>query len=72
MDARIIEDGNGFPDVGDYVPGDDGQLYRVVSTGSNIHTTGERANWITAQVEEADWDDCSASMQFQASVKTSG
>jgi hypothetical protein len=60
MKATIRECGNGFPSKGDYVPGDDCSLYRVVETSSNIHTgrpyLGE-GNWIEAVVEEADWDD---------------
>lgn len=70
MDAKIIEHGNGFPDVGDYVSDGD-QLYRVLSTGTTIHTTGMRGNWVTAQVEEADWDDCAERDQFTATVEVS-
>jgi hypothetical protein len=37
MNATIHERGNGFPKVGDYVPGSDGELYLVKSMG-RIHT----------------------------------
>lgn len=67
--AKIEERGNGFPSVGDYVSGEDGTLYRVLSAGSTIHTTGGRSNWITAQVEECDWSDCDEGDEFQASVE---
>lgn len=57
--VRIEERGNGFPDVGRYIPGD-GVLYRVESTDGLIHTSQHpgRGNYIYAEVSEADWDDC--------------
>lgn len=67
--ATITERGNGLPDVGDYVPGDDGQLYRVVAIDSNIQT-GRRpgeGNWTRARVELADWSDCEESEEHSAS-----
>lgn len=57
--ATIHEAGNGFPDVGDYVPGTDGELYRVVKTSGHIHTSAPgAANYIYADVVLADWGDC--------------
>lgn len=56
--ATIHERGNGFPGAGDYVPGDDGELYQIVSTSGRISTHGcGAANTIEAEVELADWDD---------------
>lgn len=56
--CTISERGNGLPDVGDYVGGDDGELYEIVSMGSTIHTgrAGE-GNYVFARVELADWAD---------------
>ena len=61
FEVTICERGNGFPDDGDYVPGDDGELYKIVKCGNNIFT-GNRpgaSNYIYATVTLADWDDCS-------------
>jgi len=69
-EATIEERGNGFPDVGDYVPGDDGQLYRVVTLTRRIETgtSSGAANWMGATVEEADWDDCAEEDLFPAAA----
>lgn len=58
--ATIEERGNGFPDVGDYVPGDDGNLYKVVTMHSQIITGNGSGtgSYIHATVELADWSDC--------------
>jgi hypothetical protein len=40
--ATIYEAGNGFPDTGDYVQGDDGNLYQVIELGPRI-MTGSRS-----------------------------
>ena len=56
--ATIQERGNGFCDVGDYVSGNDGELYRVVRFVGRIQTgqSGSGApNYIHAEVEPADW-----------------
>ena len=60
VEARIEECGNGLPDVGDYVPGTDGELYRVVTFRGPIQTgrSPGAGNWILAQVESVDWADC--------------
>ncbi len=66
--ATISERGNGLPDAGDYVPGDDGELYEVVSVDNNIQTgrsPGE-GNWIHAHVRLVDWSDCAEGSEFQA------
>jgi hypothetical protein len=56
--ATIEERGNGFADVGDYVTGDDGQLYRVVALEGPIHTgSSGGSNYIHGRLEPADWDD---------------
>lgn len=73
LKAIIRERGNGFPNRGDYVVGDDCSLYRVLETSSNINIgrayLGE-GNWIEALVEEADWDD--ALEEFPALVSVQG
>jgi hypothetical protein len=58
MKAKIVERGNGLPDVGDYVSADDGEVYSVLAFEGPIHTgsPGE-GNYIYAQVELADWSD---------------
>lgn len=54
--ADVIDVGNGFADVGDYVERD-GALYRVVKSGSRIDTT-KRGNTCRAYVlEPAEWDE---------------
>jgi hypothetical protein len=65
--CTISERGNGLPSVGDYVPGDDGSLWRVASIVDRIHTgqPGE-ANYIHATVELASWDDCEEGDEFPA------
>ena len=57
--ATISERGNGFPDVGDYVSGDDGEVYVVTAIPSGrIETHGSgAANTIDAEVALADWSD---------------
>jgi hypothetical protein len=59
MRAIIKELGNGFPEVGNYVPGSDGELYQIMSMG-RIQTGRAPgcSNWVDATVELADWDDC--------------
>ena len=57
--ATIAERGNGFPGPHDYVPGDDGELYRVVRAGARIETQGAGAGNRCAGylLALADWDD---------------
>lgn len=53
--------GNGLPDVGDYVRGDDGELYRVTSFTGSVETSTRASgggDWVRATVEPADWEDC--------------
>jgi hypothetical protein len=58
MHAKISERGNGLPDVGDYVAGDDGEVYEVVALETLIHTGGPGAgNYVYGDVELADWAD---------------
>lgn len=68
--ANIFEQGNGFPYVGEYVAGD-GQLYRVLTIGTRIHTGDRRGNYVTVQVEEVDWSDCEESDEHSALVEVS-
>jgi hypothetical protein len=73
--ATITERGNGFPDVGDLVPGDDGELYRVCSFEGPIHTDRPGAgNYRYATVELADWSDTESDDDVQpcsATIETS-
>lgn len=69
MEAIILEQGNGFPAAGRYVSSGD-QLYRVVELSGPIHTDGTRGNYVYAEVEEADWDDCDESDVFPAGIDT--
>jgi hypothetical protein len=60
-EVRIVEQGNGLPDVGDYVPGPDGELYRVVAFHDGYIQTGRwpgEGDWIRAHVVRAALDDC--------------
>lgn len=73
VNATIQEQGNGFPGEGDYVGGE-GLLWRVVRLKGRIHTgnsmAGE-ANYVYAEVTEADWEDCEEGDEFPARVVTS-
>ena len=56
--ATIHERGNGWAAAGDYVAGDDGELYRITSIEGPIHTGGCGAgNYVYAMVEWCDWAD---------------
>lgn len=66
--AIVREEGNGFPNVGDYVPGE-GNLWQIKSLGADIRTGAPgQANWIDAVVVPADWDDCPEGAEFPADV----
>lgn len=76
LDAIIRESGNGFPDVGDYVPGgitETTSLFRVLALRGPIHAGGHGGapDWIRATVVEVDWEDCDAEDRFDASVEVS-
>ena len=69
MKAIIHEMGNGLPDADNYVPGNDGELYYVVSLIGSIQTGGPGGgNWIRADVDPADWTDCTKEDEFPAQV----
>ena len=58
--ATIQERGNGLPDVGDYVAGNDGEVYRVVERVGRIVPGGAgtgRPDTVDAIVELAAWSD---------------
>ena len=56
--AAIEERGNGFPEVGEHVAGDDGELYLVIARGSRIETQPGRSNICTGyHLALADWSD---------------
>lgn len=69
--AIISETGNGFPYIGSYVPGDDGNLYRVVKTTPRFIYTGPsgEGDFMHGKVREASWDDISSSDVFPAQVR---
>lgn len=68
MKATIQERGNGFPSTGDYVPGDDGNLYEVISIGPRIMTGGYSgaSNYVHATVEVSDWEEVEEGEEFPA------
>jgi hypothetical protein len=55
--ATIEERGNGLADVGDYVAGDDGEVYIVDKLIGPIHTNGCGPQYIHADLSLADWTD---------------
>lgn len=73
--ATIHEMGNGLPgdrDLPCYVAGE-GLLWRVVRIEGRICTGNSakgEANYVHAEVEEADWDDCDEGDEFPARVVT--
>lgn len=56
-DATVYERGNGLPDVGDYVPDSEGNLWQIAGALGRIETSGHRGNHCDCQVIPADWDD---------------
>lgn len=56
IECTIVERGNGYPEVGEYVSGTDGGLYVVKQVSGTIHTgqPGE-GNFAHGMVEELDW-----------------
>ena len=71
--ARVLEQGNGFPNVGDYAPGTDGELYRITRM-SRIHTgnSSGASNYVYAVVELADWGDCEEGDESTCQVAFTG
>ena len=69
--ARIVEQGNGLPDAGVYVGGNDGQLYHIVKIERSIHTglAAGDGNWCRALVVDADWDDVEEDEIFPARMR---
>ena len=56
--ATIIERGNGMPNVGSLVPGDDGELYRIETSTGHIQTGGTGEGYrMAVTVSLADWND---------------
>lgn len=66
--ATIVEQGNGLPDRGLYVSGDDGDLYEIVEIDTRIQTGAApgQGNWCNAHVERAEWDDVEEDEIFPA------
>jgi len=71
--ATIAESGNGWPSVGEYVVGDDGEPYRVLDYPDGNIYTGQRpgqSNWLYARVELADWTDlCDDEVECSAKIE---
>lgn len=59
IEATIHERGNGLPDVGDHVAGDDGELYEVVEIGRIHCGPSGSGNYMYAHVRLVDWSDIS-------------
>lgn len=68
MNAIFIEQGNGFPDVGDYVSGPD-QLYRITGHLGRIQTDDPRGNYCDCEVEEVDWAECDEECEFPGLIE---
>lgn len=65
--ADIYEQGNGLPDVGDYVSdGDD--LFEIITIAGNIQTDSPRGNYVGATVKRVAWDACAEEDQHTARV----
>jgi hypothetical protein len=62
--AEIDGRGNGLPIVGDYVPADDGNLYRVAAIISR-----ETSQRLIAIVTVAPWNSCSDDDWFPAATR---
>lgn len=54
--AYVLEQGNGWPGVGDYVQRD-GAVYRVVSSTGHIMTHFGPPNRIAVELVSADWSE---------------
>jgi hypothetical protein len=65
--CTIQERGNGLPSVDDYVPGDDGNLYRVTAVTGRIQT-GQPGipHSVPAEVVLVDWLDCDEEDEYPA------
>lgn len=72
--AEIVEQGNGLPDAGLYVAGDDGQLYQIIKIESRINTgrAPGQGNWCRAAVTLADWSDVDEDEIFPALAIVAG
>lgn len=56
--ATVYERGNGLPKIGDYVAGNDGEVYKVIAVSTQITTNGIGVgNSIRATLEMADWSE---------------
>ena len=70
MNAIIIEQGNGFPSIGDYVADRKaGELYRVTEIGTHTITEENRGRSRYGTVEAVSWDDCPAGSEHTACVE---
>lgn len=56
-EAKVFEQGSGFPDVGDTLLHNDGRTFLVTDCVDVIHTNDPRGNFIYATVEETVSDD---------------
>lgn len=62
--ATIEKLGDDFPATGDYVPGEDGNLYRVLS----VSTPAPHSVFAAAKLEKVSWDECPEGQEHQSEV----
>lgn len=65
--ATIYEQGNGFPDAGDYASDGD-TLFQIVTIDGRIQTGSPRGNYVSATVRQVPWDACTEDDQHTARV----
>jgi len=54
--ATIYDSGRGFPNIGDYVPGYDGALYRVAALGQRNKRSRAAGYIAHCRVLRVEWD----------------
>jgi hypothetical protein len=67
QEVRILEQGNGFPKVGDYLSGDTSP-HRIENIFSFIHTDNMFGNYVFGHVREFTWDECEGKEFFPAGM----
>lgn len=68
MNAKIYEQGNGFPSDGDILWDNEGGVYRLIETDGRIHTGRAAGNYICGVLEAAD-DAEDADAPFEARIE---
>lgn len=73
IECIIKEQGNGMPDVGDYIAGSGGSLYRIVSMGRlEAGAYPGTPYWCHGTVERVEWDACTEDEQHTAFAELGG